>query len=534
MSEIKDSLNEIVNGTARRVGNARELKGLYLFQVIDEKNLIIETDYMKIESWGDVLNKRHQEIFQVIENAKKIANEEGSKDLEKFSELYSGWWKHSGEVIALAKARKSQEAFTKSSLARNLRLDVAASLDGIVDRNTNRMQAEIKKADDDYNAAKSLVILVSVCSIIGCSVVSFLVLRNLNKSIEKVISILSEGSSQVTSASQQIASSSEELSQSTTEQASSLEETASSIEEMNSMVQRNAENAARTSKLANESRGSAEKGKKVVTDMISSISEINESNDLIKAQIEKNNQQISDIVTVIAEIESKTQVINDIVFQTKLLSFNASVEAARAAEHGKGFAVVAEEVGSLAQMSGNAAKEISSLLEQSMAKVELIVAESREKIASLITHSQSKISSGTRIANECGKVLDEIVLNVSNVTQMANEISIACSEQAQGVQEITKAMNQLDQVTQMNASTSEEVASSAEDLSTQADSLKTGVQVLVQTVQGSDSVEAVKENNVIPFPEKKLMTKKSSKTWISKKRPEGNTPHEDDIRFEEA
>lgn len=167
-------------------------------------------------------------------------------------------------------------------------------------------------------------------------------MRSLDKSISNIISNLNDNSNQVTSAAQQIASSSEELSQAATEQAASLEETASSIEEMNSMVQKNAENAQRTSDLATSSSNSAEKGKQVVHDMISAIDDISASNNTIMEQIDASNRQISDIVKVIAEIGEKTEVINDIVFQTKLLSFNASVEAARAGEHGKGFAVVAK------------------------------------------------------------------------------------------------------------------------------------------------------------------------------------------------
>jgi methyl-accepting chemotaxis protein len=205
--------------------------------------------------------------------------------------------------------------------------------------------------------------------------------------------------------------------------------------------------------------------------MINSMRDINES-----------NAQIGEIVKVIREIDSKTKVINDIVFQTKLLSFNASVEAARAGEHGKGFAVVAEEVGNLAAMSGGAAEEISSLLESSIQKV--------ESIAGL---TKTKVEGGTVVAQDCGSVLDDIVKSVTSVTKMAGEISSACTEQSQGVQEITKAMNQLDQMTQQNAATSEEAASAAEELSAQAESLNSLVRTLTQAVEGGSSNEVTQE-----------------------------------------
>jgi methyl-accepting chemotaxis protein len=203
-------------------------------------------------------------------------------------------------------------------------------------------------------------------------------------------------------------------------------------------------------------------------------------------QVNKSNESMAGIVKVIEEIGSKTKVINDIVFQTKLLSFNASVEAARAGEHGKGFAVVAEEVGNLAQMSGNAAKEISSLLEESVQKVNTIVHETKSSVEKLIADGKETVESGTQVARQCGEVLEEIVQNVSGVTSMAGEIATASQEQARGVGEITKAMGQLDQMTQQNAATSEECASAAEELSAQSEALKKAVQLLVMTVNGSD------------------------------------------------
>jgi methyl-accepting chemotaxis protein len=218
--------------------------------------------------------------------------------------------------------------------------------------------------------------------------------------------------------------------------------------------------------------------------MISSIDEINRSNTDIMTQIESSNQQISDIVKVISEIGNKTKVINDIVFQTKLLSFNASVEAARAGEHGKGFAVVAEEVGNLAQMSGNAAKEISQMLEGSIQKVEGIVNETKSSVEKLVVVGKEKVQTGTTTAKQCGEVLDEIVKSVTEVNQMIGEISTASREQAQGVQEINKAMSQMDQVTQQNAASSQEIAGAAEQLASQAESLRTMVEGLMKTVEG--------------------------------------------------
>lgn len=490
MSDIKQSLNSIVHGSAARVGNAHEIKELFFIQLVNEKNLILEDNIDQRVTHLKRIQDRDVQIRKAIDDAELISTEAGIKSWKEFEGLYEKWIVNNNKIKEALSNNNTVEASNLSMKeGREIRILCEELLDGIVKRNEGFMSDDTKRAEEDYTSARNMVITIVVIALILGLALATYVLREVGKSINEVVKILTDGSSQVTHAAQQIASSSEELSQSTTEQASSLEETASSIEEMNSMVQKNADNAKRTSELACSSNESAEKGKNVVRDMIKAIDEINDSNNTIKTQIDESNQKISDIVQVIAEIGNKTKVINDIVFQTKLLSFNASVEAARAGEHGKGFAVVAEEVGNLAQMSGNAAKEISAMLDGSIQKVEGIVNETKTKVSSLIHDGRDKIDAGIKIAQECEVVLTEIVENISSVTQMANEISTACQEQATGVQEITKAMSQLDQVTQANASTSEEVASSAEELSGQAESLRSAVSVLVKTIHGENGKE---------------------------------------------
>jgi methyl-accepting chemotaxis protein len=316
-------------------------------------------------------------------------------------------------------------------------------------------------------------------------IASFIFSGTLSKTLSQISDALDQSSSQVSSAASQIASSSEELSQAATEQAASLQETSSSVEEMSSMVNINFENSKKASENSQMSKKQAERGQVVVQEMVSAMAKIDVSNNNIMEQINYSNDQMAEIVKVIQEIGTKTKVINDIVFQTKLLSFNASVEAARAGEQGKGFAVVAEEVGNLAQMSGNAAKEISEMLAASVNKVESIVNETKTKVDVLVADGREKVKAGAKVAEECGQVLAEIVSNVANVSTMAGEITNASDEQSKGIQEITKAMGQLDQVTQTNSATSQETASAAEELSAQANSLKNQVLTLVSVINGA-------------------------------------------------
>ena len=177
--------------------------------------------------------------------------------------------------------------------------------------------------------------------------------------------------------------------------------------------------------------------------------------------------------------------INDIVFQTKLLSFNASVEAARAGENGKGFAVVAEEVGNLARVSGEAATEISGMLDTSIQTVERIVHDTKVKVDKLLTEGKTKVEYGSAVARNCGEILEEIVTNVKVTSDMALEISNASVEQSQGISEITKAMGQLDVVTQDNSHTSQELSNVADNLNNNAVELEKVVSDLLKTVNGA-------------------------------------------------
>ncbi len=256
--------------------------------------------------------------------------------------------------------------------------------------------------------------------------------------------------------------------------------------------------------------------------MISAMGEINQSNNSIMEQVESSNKQITEIVDVIKEIGAKTKVINDIVFQTKLLSFNASVEAARAGEMGKGFAVVAEEVGNLAAMSGNAAREISELLDSSISKVETIVHETKEKVGTQVISGKEKVKVGTEIANQCGTLLETIVSEVSSISKMAEEISVASNEQAQGVGEITKAITQLDTVTQQNSSSSEETASAAEELSAQAESLNTAVLDLVAAIEGSRKAPVQTHTKMAEVKTLPVKSKKTAPAQTSMKKAAGH------------
>ena len=198
----------------------------------------------------------------------------------------------------------------------------------------------------------------------------------------------------------------------------------------------------------------------------------------------KSNEELEKIVEVISQIEQKTQIINDIVFQTKLLSFNASVEAQRAGENGKGFAVVAEEVGNLARISGQASSEIKELLQESTEQVNRIVGETSQKISHMAKESSHKIDSGNEIAGECQELLNGLMNAVVDVNQKVAQISVACVEQDDGITEIRSAMERLDSVTHNNSTVSNQANQSADVLKEEARRVADVASELNQLVYG--------------------------------------------------
>ena len=238
----------------------------------------------------------------------------------------------------------------------------------------------------------------------------------------------------VAHASSQIAAGNLDLSSRTEQQASSLEETASSMEELTSTVKQNAENARQANQLVGSTADIAVKGGQVVGQVVDTM-----------ASIKDSSRKISDIIGV----------IDGIAFQTNILALNAAVEAARAGEQGRGFAVVASEVRNLAQRSASAAKEIKSLIEDSVGKVD----------------------AGGKLVDEAGKTMGEIVSSVKRVTDIMSEIAAASQEQSSGIEQVNQAIAQMDQVTQQNAALVEEAAAAAESMQDQAAKLTEVVSV---------------------------------------------------------
>ncbi len=315
--------------------------------------------------------------------------------------------------------------------------------------------------------------------------IGYILINRITGKILALANRLKESAQVTRDGSNTVKDASAQVSDATQEQASAIQETATTLDEISAMVAKSVDNAKDASDQANHSYRIAEEGKKTVDQMLTQMDEIKKNNKDIFEQIENSNREIEGIITVIHNISEKTKVINDIVFQTKLLSFNASVEAARAGDQGKGFAVVAEEVGKLATMSGHSSKEINELLEQSIAKVENTIRVTKERVESLVTDGQVKVNNGVSVAEKCEDILSQIVNNVSSVKNSMVDVTSAAQEQSKGVQNISDAMNMLDKTTQDNTKTVHQTSVQSQKLFQEADNLAEIIHQLEEEVHGA-------------------------------------------------
>ena len=250
-------------------------------------------------------------------------------------------------------------------------------------------------------------------------------LHGMNEALRKVVSEVQTGTNAIATASGEIAAGNQDLSARTEQQASSLEETASSMEELTSTVKQNADNARQANQMAVAASSVAERGGSIVSQVVDTM-----------GAIDTASTKIVDIIGV----------IDGIAFQTNILALNAAVEAARAGEQGRGFAVVATEVRSLAQRSAAAAREIKTLIGDSV----------------------EQVNNGTRLVQQAGSTMSEVVDSVRRVTDIMAEITAASAEQSMGIDQVNQAIAQMDQVTQQNAALVEEAAAAAESMQDQA------------------------------------------------------------------
>lgn len=254
----------------------------------------------------------------------------------------------------------------------------------------------------------------------------------------------------LTGSAEQVSTVSSDLFKASEEQLDTLNSTVSASHEINSMIMRTSDNAKDLNNKTSDLAEMSNEGKRIVMDMVNSSLEIKNESEKFKAQMQESITELSQALLVIQEIANKTKLINEIVFQTKLLSFNASVEAARAGEHGKGFSVVAEEIGKLAQVSGNSANEISQIVEKSVSSVNIALENTKAKVEKLTNDTARKSEDGYTQAKSCETIFSSINDQISQINHMVQEISTATNEQSIGVEQLDIAIGNLQEVADRN------------------------------------------------------------------------------------
>lgn len=320
---------------------------------------------------------------------------------------------------------------------------------------TNELYGFSKTAQFEYYLSLAL------CLILASAVVIFFS-GSTGKSFTKISHELRQTSNEVTNMTLNISNSTQELLASSQEQAAALQETVSAIEEMSSMVSQTRENVRISLETSTNAMDKTTEGQKTMENMAESMNEI-----------QKVNVQLEEIASVIESINAKTLIINDIVFKTQLLSFNASIEAARAGTHGRGFAVVAEEVGILAETTNKAAKEI-----------EMMLKENKQKIQHTLTLIKDKIGDGQNASFQAQMAFQTIAELMTEINKQSASINEAIQQQEYGISQTNLVLKQIDESAQKNSTLSLNSNQSVETIKSETQRLMNITENINQLIQG--------------------------------------------------
>lgn len=343
-------------------------------------------------------------------------------------------------------------------------------------------KAAIKKATHKIFIYQLFAIIVALL-IIATAV--WLTVTFIAKEIEKVASNVENGAIEVDNVTSELNETQESLSTTTLQQAELVNQTSKAINKITESIDQNGQKADESNQELLACQRQGENGKAVTREMIQSIEQIKKSNEQMLKQIDDNFEKIANFVTIINQIQEKTNVINDIVFQTKLLAFNASVEAARAGEFGKGFSVVAEEVGNLATMSGEASKEITHIIDLGSKTIKDIISTAKSNNELISRDNIKTVYAGTIAAEKCEKVLSDISVQIESISMKSTQIKIASDNQNKDAQEINSAMGTLDEVTVNNNEIGNKIGNTVVTLADQTRNLKDQVSKLNKIIKGA-------------------------------------------------
>ena len=478
LSNFNAGFEQYVNGITARANTAHRVRDAIDMRAVAARNLVLVTKPEDLEIERQHVLQAQANVVKNMQRLLQLAQEPGVSDevrviINKIDSIEKRYAPVALAIVDLALQKKDEQAIVKmNEECRPLLAALVAATDEYFTLTDQRSAIILQEDNARYISNRNILIGTSLLSIVLAALAGWLITRHLLKalgaeprqlcdavsllaggdltgklsvaandtasvlsalqrmqvSLTSVVSSVRQDSDTVSLAAAEISTGNSDLSMRTEQQASSLEETASSMEELTSTVRKNADNAREANVLASTAADVASKGGAVVGQVMGTMDLISES-----------SRKIVDIISV----------IDGIAFQTNILALNAAVEAARAGEQGRGFAVVATEVRGLAQRSASAAKEIKTLIDDSV----------------------SRVDAGSRLAAQAGTTMSEVVASVARVSNIIAEITMASQEQSAGIEQINQAVSQMDGVTQQNAALVEEAAAAAESLRDQASHL---------------------------------------------------------------
>ncbi|MCO4858313.1 methyl-accepting chemotaxis protein [Herbaspirillum sp. WGmk3] len=465
---VSDATSEIVNDRYVKVALGAQMSDKINTAARSLRNAILARNPEEAKKYLDRVETNTKDVGEMLGRMEKLINTPRGKELiGALNQSRDEYSKHRAKVVELIQQQKKDEAtaylFDQTIPAQD---KYFAALKNMTEFQVSLMDKAVERANDASSNAVNIMVLLSAAAIVLSALCAWLITRSItrplnqavqvatavaagdltvqidnsskdetgallaslkamNDNLHRIVTEVRQGSDTINTASGEIATGNLDLSSRTEQQAGALEETASAMEELTSTVKQNADNARQANTLAETASQVAIQGGSVVGEVVQTMSQINDA-----------SRKIVDIISV----------IDGIAFQTNILALNAAVEAARAGEQGRGFAVVASEVRTLAQRSAAAAKEIKTLIDASVERVE----------------------NGSRLVEQAGTTMDEVVASVKRVTDVVAEITAASGEQSDGIEQINQAIVQMDEVTQQNAALVEEAAAAAQSLQEQS------------------------------------------------------------------
>lgn len=442
--------------------------------LVAERSLLLDglTEKQKKAFAADYFDNK-QQVVDRFNTYRKLAASKGEKEVaETFDKNIKNFNQVASEHFSIDEngdftSGVSKEVVRQHSLTTlNKAFETARDdLNGLQELILNMGAEEFKDADETYSESVFLMTVISLLSVVGSIFIAVFMARKIDTRINGIVESISDEGNNLDKVSKTFSSKSVALSAISEQLSAAATETSSSLHEISQMIKSNTDGSNKVAHLIQESQGLVNDGVGYLSDLAQGVKEVDSSTTELATTVEKSNEELNEIVKVFEEINVKTQVINDIVFQTKLLSFNASVEAARAGENGKGFSVVAEEVGNLAKMSGESADEISKLLVDSLKKVSQIVEESNRQVNNSLNASKDKINKSVEISSQCQKVFGQVINNFDDVAANSNEVASASKEQLIGVEEVSKAMQEISSSASQTSQSAHDLKAASTDLS---------------------------------------------------------------------